>query len=153
MKNGKIYFLDRNVISIIKDYNTNKELSEKKQNQISELKSKDKEENIISIFPSVWEGEIGKLQSPEQKRETIEKESEEVSKFFKKAKVDGLNLLKFPDLDSALSENVTEKVELWKELFLKLNEKLYQPIKSHDREEVFNEIMEFCRKKICLTTI
>lgn len=147
MKYLNFYFLDRNVISLIKDNNAKRVLDDIQRKKICYLKSIDKKKNIITPILSIWEGENGKLQSIEEKNKTLLKESNEIKRFFLKAKIDSNILIEYTSLPNILSDEAINKCEIWLDLLNNLNQKLYQPLKIEDKSIVFNEIIKYCESK------
>ncbi|GAB7534272.1 hypothetical protein [Burkholderia sp. 3C] len=84
-----LFLLDRNVISVIKHSLVNKEQKgEKEKRMLAHLKEIDARQNAISPIISLMEGEKGRPDSPTEKDEQVEKETDVVSRFFKRARTD-----------------------------------------------------------------
>lgn len=86
----KIYVLDRNIVSRIKDH-LNGRLADNKKDTIENLKSIDQENNIISILPAIDESTLGRGLSIDDKEHFIKSTSEELEAlktFFKKAQTE-----------------------------------------------------------------
>ena len=91
-----IYFLDNSAIITIKGYNEGKDLSRLKD-RIDELKSLDKNENLISGLLASIEGLSGEQETSFKKSLSMECMAIELKKFFKNAQVDSNALLKIKD--------------------------------------------------------
>ena len=82
----KIYVLDRNIVSRIKDH-LNGRLADNKKDTIDNLKSIDQESNIISILPAIDESTLGRGLNIDDKEHFIKSTSEEleaIKSFFEK---------------------------------------------------------------------
>ena len=89
MRNKKIYLLDRNVISLIKESNNHRRQTDNnKINMLSRLRKIDRKTSFISPILSIIEGQTGSAESPEKIKKTIEVEASALKKFFNKARVD-----------------------------------------------------------------
>lgn len=86
----KIYVLDRNIVSRIKDH-LNGRLADNKMDTIDNLKSIDHENNIISILPAIDESTLGRGLNVDDKEHFIKSTSEEleaIKTFFEKAQTE-----------------------------------------------------------------
>ncbi len=134
----KIYVLDRNIVSRIKDH-LNGRLADNKMDTIDNLKSIDQENNIISILPAIDESTLGRGLNVDDKEHFIKSTSEEleaIKTFFKKAKTESKlfdscewNYEKYFDLiamDSYSHENFINSSKLIRkalDLYVENNEK------------------------------
>ena len=100
----KIILLDRNVISLIKDINSGKAITDSnKLCMVDRLRKLDSSKNKISPIFSIIEGQKGRLESLQEKEETAEIETDELRKFFKNAHVDKYPTDNVGDLYAALN--------------------------------------------------
>lgn len=86
----KIYVLDRNIVSRIKDHLSGR-LADNKKDTIDNMKSIDLENNIISILPAIDESTLGRGLNINDKEHFIKSTSEEleaIKTFFKKAQTE-----------------------------------------------------------------
>lgn len=86
----KIYVLDRNIVSRIKDH-LNGRLADNKKDTIDNMKSIDLENNIISILPAIDESTLGRGLNINDKEHFIKSTSEEleaIKTFFEKAQTE-----------------------------------------------------------------
>lgn len=101
----KIYILDRNAVSCIKDQLNGKI---KDIERVRKLKSLDKRKNFITPLFSIREGQIGKRENQEQMILTLKKESDAIAKFYKHARTDSKFLLDNIDYTTDVFANNTE---------------------------------------------
>lgn len=73
----KIYVLDRNIVSRIKDHLSGR-LADNKKDTIDNMKSIDLENNIISILPAIDESTLGRGLNINDKEHFIKSTSEEL---------------------------------------------------------------------------
>ena len=148
MKNKKIYLLDRNVISLIKDCNNLKRQNDKKKiNMLNRLRKIDRSTSFISPMISIIEGQTGSAESTDKMKKTIEVEALVLEKFFRKAKIDSdfLNNYKnniskiFPDSDNKYKK----KYDLFLQETITL---LIDKPKPEKKLEVRNKIIEIAKK-------
>ena len=139
-----LYFLDRNIISIIKDINSRKEIKDDDKKKFSqELRNLDCKSNIFTPIFSLFEGEHGRMESSDEISKTVEKEVEALIYFFRKADIDKSFIeenLKQSFYEAKNSPDYKANFKD-KENFLKeVNHYLYQPQK--DRIDAGNRIIE-----------
>jgi len=136
-------FIDRNMSIKIKQHldNGEKEISSIELKEL--IMQKDWSNNLISIFHSVKEGGKGYIENISEKKETIEKEADIISKFFKRAKVDSEFML--DNLDK-MSKTLHEETELdWEsnsKFLSEMNDILYQPIGKTKQKHIKDKIFE-----------
>ena len=109
----KIYFIDRNVLSLIKESNLRKPQSDKnKLNLLKKLRIIDRKQSIITPMLSVMEGKYRRLQTTELEiKEVLDEELLALEKFFQKAVIDrNLNKLQDSLIFGLLSNDYQEKI-------------------------------------------
>ena len=97
----RVYFLDRNIISIIKDSNLNRKQKDRnKLDILKKLREIDRDGCFITPILSIMEGEHGKLEDKsKQIEDVIDIEFSELEKFFHNAELDkAFNLLFMKEL-------------------------------------------------------
>ncbi|HHV7163174.1 TPA: hypothetical protein ACUM3E_001222, partial [Haemophilus influenzae] len=78
-----VIILDRNVISLIKDVNSGKVISDSnKLNMLSQLRELDIPENKISSIFSIIEGQKGRVETLEEKESVAQLETTALKIFF-----------------------------------------------------------------------
>lgn len=145
-----IFFLDRNIISMIKDINLGKDMSdEHKQDILDKLNRIDQRENIITPILSVFEGEHGRLDTEDEIKNTVKKETYVLKNFFKKATVDKsiykelLPLFLEGKLSPEFNIDIFNKIK-----FLQVvNAYIYQPVspavRAEFKDNIVNHLSEF----------
>ncbi|MFT4905956.1 MAG: hypothetical protein ACI978_000013 [Oleispira sp.] len=140
----KIIFLDRNVISTIKDHLLGNNVDVKR---LARLRDIDKSNIVISAIFSIREGQSAKLESSEEMLKTLQGDYEAIERFFKNARFDK------EFLDGRNNEFIDafcgEKEELWSgyEILIKyVRKELYQPVKKIDREAYKEKILSLARE-------
>ncbi len=94
-----LYLLDRNIVSIIKKANKKEKIIDfKKSEKLNFLLAIDNSKSIVSPILSMIEGQKGRQENLEEKKKVAEKETEEVEKFFSRAKTDKNTIDKMIDL-------------------------------------------------------
>lgn len=144
-----VIILDRNVISLIKEANLGKVISDSnKLNMLSQLNELDIPENKISPIFSIIEGQKGRKESFEEKRNTAEIETDELKKFFKKAIIDTYPLDHIGYLYASLDIDrsyLNTKVAIGK--FLKRASKLISnPISENKRRSIADNLIELAKE-------
>lgn len=93
----RVYFLDRNIISIIKDSNLNRKQKDRNKFYIlKKLREIDKKGSFITPILSIMEGECGKIEDKSKQIEyVIDTELSELKKFFHNAECDEAFKLSF----------------------------------------------------------
>lgn len=140
----RIFFLDRNFISVIKDVNAEKVISADKKDILSKLKEIDRRENIITPILSLFEGEHGRLDSESEIEHIVSKETYHVKNFFIYASVDKsirrelLPLFKEGKLSSEFQTDISNKIKFLQEV----NRYIYQPVSSEERASFRDEIVD-----------
>lgn len=137
----KQILLDRNVISSIRQkLNGQKVLVER----TSELRKLDRDNNLISPFFSIQEGQSGKKENKEQMEKTINDEIDILNRFFKRAHIDryfseeNKNIF----LNSYENYNGTDNWENYYCFLEKMNSKLYQPIAKQKQSKYKEAIIK-----------
>jgi hypothetical protein len=116
----RLFLLDRNAVSCIKDANDGKETTdEKKRALLERLRGMDQTGLVVSPLLSIIEGEKGRVDTAEEKAACLIKEAGAVAQFFKNARVDSSFLLDNVGRASEIFAGPIE--ELWdlREQFLK----------------------------------
>ncbi len=136
----KAYLLDRNVVSIIKDSISGVlQHDGKKLGMLVWLRSIDRPGNFVSPLFSIMEGQLGRIESAEEKAETLQKECACISRFFKRAKTDSDFLLDSYELvSSVFSGKVEANFDVYVEFLREVCGKIYQPV-SRERARVLKE--------------
>lgn len=140
----RIVFLDRNVISTIKDHILGNNIDTER---LSILRKFDKPNTLISAIFSIREGQSAKLENREEMLATLQKDYEAIGKFFKKAHSDKKYLDN--DIDGFLDTFCGEKEESWSnyEILLKyVRKELYQPVKKADRKVYKEKIISLAKE-------
>ena len=144
-----VIILDRNVISLIKEVNSGKEIIDNnKLNMLSQLKELDVPRNKISPIFSIIEGQKGREESFEEKRNTAEIETNELKKFFKKAIIDTYPLDHIGHLYASLDIDrsyLNTKIAIGK--FLKRASKLLSnPVSENKRRSIADDLIELAKE-------
>ncbi len=144
---GKCFLLDRNILSIIKDSINNKpQKTTEKINMLGFLKKIDRRTNFVSPILSIIEGQTGKRESKNEITQTILKESDFISSFFKFARVDTSFLQEHHNyMSSVFSENTEENWDNYDCFLTEVNKLLYQRPKKILIPKVKNEILVLSR--------
>lgn len=153
MKNSKtkiVYFLDRNVISIIKDINEGKAIDDQNKRDILDSLNKiDCESSIITPMFSLFEGQHGRMECVDEIPNTVVKELDVLKIFFKKARVDdsfqiyAKQLFEAAKTSEEYQKSIQDKISFLEEI----NEYLYQPLPSKDRKKVCENIENIYKNK------
>lgn len=89
MKNRKYFLVDRNVVSIIKNSNSGTPTKIKPQlMMLKKLRKIDSDHSFITPLVSIIEGQIGKIESDQETRETAKREANAIKTFFRHAHTD-----------------------------------------------------------------
>ncbi|WP_186033980.1 hypothetical protein [Burkholderia gladioli] len=144
-----LFLLDRNVISVIKHSLANKEQKgDKEERMLAHLKEIDAPQNAISPIMSLMEGEKGRPDSPTEKDEQVEKETDVVSRFFKRARTDSSHLINnkeiFIKIFSGYREGSSDARAAFRE---KAIEVVFNKVPSNKRRSAENLLFrtaEFC---------
>lgn len=153
MKNSQIitiYFLDRNIISIIKDRNANKPITDKsKQNILDCLNRINCSKSIVTPLFSLLEGQHGRIECVDEISDTVNRELEALEIFFGRKKVDRslredlLPLFKEAKASNGYKENIKAKIDFLRDI----NEYLYQPLSMKARSDARDKIISIQRNK------
>lgn len=152
MKNSQtktIYFLDRNIISVIKDRNSGKAITdENKKNILDNLNKIDCSSSIVTPILSLIEGRHGRLENVGEIPDTVKSELAALEIFFKKAKVDKsfesiYQLFEDGKCDYEYKGNIQDKIEFLQEV----NEYLYQPLPEKCKLYAKKEIVRIQEEK------
>lgn len=145
-----IYFLDRNIISLIKEINSGKDISKQKQEVLNELEKikNDINSRVTPIF-SLIEGQTGHQENKDEINETRIKEIKELENFFGAKKVeryfnsnmldDFYNFKQSPDHIN----DVKNKEKFLKEINGLIINKLKKEVMCKKREEILRKAWEF----------
>lgn len=140
----RIVFLDRNVISTIKDHLLGNEVETKRLSKLREL---DTPNTVISAVFSIMEGQSGKLESIDKMLVTLKEGYKAIGGFFKKAHSDKKYLYK--NIDVFLDAFCGEQEESWTkyEMLLKyVKKELYQPMKKANRKFHKEKILSLAKE-------
>lgn len=130
-----IYCVDRNVISKIKD----KSLSSEEE---ALLHSIDHEGNRVSPILACFEGQIGVLQTVEQLKESIEKDTAALAGFFKLALTDDMAKVAHPEHILAIVNRQKERWDANAEFVGYAQRMLYQPIAKDQLKAVQQKLAQ-----------
>ncbi len=150
INNKTIYFLDRNIISIIKEADSQKEINDEyKKDILRRLKSLDCKSNIFTAFFSLFEGQHGRIECLSEVSETAEKEVKVLESFFQLATIDRLFVEELRKLYCEAKDSNEYKVNIENKInFLKdVNQYLYQPLKDKDKYDARDKIIEIQKNK------
>lgn len=145
----KIYFIDRNVLSLIKESNLRKPQSDKnKLNLLKKLRIIDRKQSIITPMLSVMEGKYRRLQTTELEiKEVLDEELLALEKFFQKAVIDrNLNKLQDSLIFGLLSNDYQEKINKEIDFLNIINVFIYQPANSKDKKIFRDKILEIANQ-------
>lgn len=134
-----VYCVDRNVISKIKD----KSLSSEEE---ALLRSIDQEGNRVSPILACFEGQIGVLQTVEQLKESIEKDTAALASFFKLALTDDMAKVAHPEHMLAIVNRQKERWDANAEFVGYAQRRLYQPIAKDQLKAVQQELAQEARR-------
>ncbi len=151
MKSRQLYFLDRNIVDLIKRCNSGKKVSDpKKIEKMDFLKCIDTPSSLVTPMLSMIEGQKGRKETRQEKMDVAKKETEAVSRFFTKAKTDDLVMqsmtTEFADAFSEPSMHSWEEVENFLRESCPL---IVNNIAEKNREGVKEKILGFARSN-CL---
>jgi hypothetical protein len=141
----KIYILDRNVIAEIKVALAGKQSRD--QCWREKLKSLDVAGNVITPITSVIEGQLGRMERENEKREAIAKEVSVIGKYFTKAKVDNYLQSHIAEAALVLSGRIEDA---WNEYLCIIKEaqpKFYQNMSDKETEEQRQKLLALLRDK------
>lgn len=142
-KTKTVYFLDRNIISIIKDANVWKTIDDQnKKDILSHLYKIDSINSIITPMFSLFEGQHGRIEYDNEVFDTVDKELNVLKNFFKKAKVDDSFISNFELFEQAkvsieYKKNVEDKISFLEDI----NDYLYQPLSSEAKSNAIEKIL------------
>ncbi len=142
-KTKTVYFLDRNVISIIKDENIGKAIDDpNKKDILSHLYKIDSIDSIITPMFSLFEGQHGRMEYVNEVSDTIVKELKVLKNFFKKAEVDNsfisnARLFEQAKVSVEYRKNIEDKISFLEEI----NDYLYQPLSSGEKPNAIEKIL------------
>lgn len=139
----KIYLLDRNAVSIIKDSNSGKCRKGSKLKLLERIRFLDNKKSIFSPLLSILEGQHGRQETKEEINETIAKESRHIRSFFKHAKTDSDSLTKNNELISELISGEREINFDGYMSFLEYASKyIYQPLSETKKQETLEYLIK-----------
>lgn len=147
MSINKILVLDRNVVSLIKDANSQKKQSRTEQvKMLRKLKRNDRK--VISITPiiSIIEGQKGRKESEQEMEETIDKEANALKDFFSNAKADNSFLLENAQSTSKIFAESDSTYNAKYDSFLEeINPFLVDNPKKNGKKELKNKILDIAK--------
>ncbi len=129
-----VHFVDRNVISQIKD----QKLSEENE---SLLRSLDRNDSRISSLIASFEGQVGVLQTADQLKESIAKDTAALSGFFEQAYTDDMAKIAHGDHLHAIVDRQQERWDAYAEFVGFAQRRLYQPIRRDKLKAVQQELI------------
>ncbi len=144
----RIYLLDRNIVSIIKNSVDQKpEYDNNKIRMLAKLKSKDTKNNDFSALLSILEGQKGRIENKEELKETLIYECNYLKKFFKYATTDCDYLTTNQNNTAEVFINDLEnKLKLYGDFLLQVNEKILQKPKISEIFKITKEIFQIAEK-------
>lgn len=135
-----IILLDRNVVVSIKQKLGGKKLL---PNQDRTLRMLDKDNNLISPLLSIREGQSGIRENKEEYEQTLLKETEAISKFFKKAKTDSKFLIEMKDeFSDIFSNNIEFNWGNYISFIKEMQGLLYQPVSKNEKDNFKKKILD-----------
>ena len=144
--NRKYYLLDRNIISLIKDSNKGKRQKNiEKIKILNKLRKMDRNNSFITPILSIIEGQIGKIESDEETKTTLKKETAEIKKFFKYAHTDTKLLIENPDIFIESVSDIKFNNNEYYEFIKYSSSLLINNIKKQNRNSIKNKILEKAR--------
>jgi len=139
----KIYLLDRNVVSIIKDSNSEKPQKGKKLELLNKIRFRDDKRSIFSPLLSILEGQHGRRETKEEINATIEKESKHIKTFFKHAIIDSDFLIKNNEL---ISDLISKEREIKSDEYMSFlgyaSRLIYQPLSEDTRKATLADLIK-----------
>lgn len=147
------YILDRNVISVIKEYVDEKPISDpNKKLMLDFLFSVDNYRSKIYAFNSILEGQHGYAETEHQRRETAIKEEEYLNIFFKKARIDISELKSLDILSTPLEADTTEALAFLDFFYQKWSKnQVKNSIPIEKRASLSEEIIEYHNIELSLS--
>lgn len=89
MQRRRLYFLDRNIVALIKRHNSGKHISDaKKIAKLDFLRSIDTPSSLVTPILSMIEGQKGRQETYAEKMDIVQKETAAVATFFRRANTD-----------------------------------------------------------------
>lgn len=139
----RIYLLDRNAVSVVKDSVAGNRVP---INRLAKLRSIDIRGNFVSPMLSIIEGQSSIKETREQLRATLKKESIALSAFFKNARTDSEYLIENEDhFSEAFSGEVEKKFNDYLDL-VKLSHQFLAEPKSN-KQLIRDEFLRFAHKR------
>ncbi len=148
MSINKILVLDRNIISVIKNCNSQKSQSRQEQlKMLRYLRFNDRKTISVTSMLSILEGQKGRVESYEEMKDTIESESSALTVFFSKAKVDSSFLLENAESTSKIFIDSNAAYKTKYDLFLEeINPLLIDKPKSSQKLNIKKQIIDIANK-------
>jgi len=142
------YLLDRNIISIIKESVAGvKQTRKDKLTALANLRKIDKKSSVVSPMLSIIEGQSGRKESSPEVKNTLLKETEAISLFFKNAKVDSKFLTDNSEqVCFALSQDIEEKWNDYDSFLKESNNFIFQPVSSKNKIAYEANIISLAKK-------
>ncbi|QIA77384.1 hypothetical protein [Rodentibacter caecimuris] len=144
-----VIILDRNVINLIKEVNSGKIITDSnKLDMLQQLQNLDLPQNRISPIFSIIEGQKGRIENFQEKRDTAKIETTELEVFFKNATVDKYPMDNIGSLYASLDVDrsyLDTKIAIGK--FLKRASNLLRaPVSETNREKIANDLIVLARE-------
>jgi len=147
VKNRKYFLVDRNVLSIIKNSNSGKPTEDKEKfMMLRKLRKIDMHNNFITPLVSIIEGQIGKIESDQETRETAKREANAMKTFFKNAHTDADLILS--DLEGFVSavNNIKYHHDNYYYFIKEVNKLLFQPVSKNKSDHIKKKILILAEK-------
>lgn len=145
-----LILLDRNILSIIKEYNKNKLVDSGKLKLAQLLKDYDREENFISVIFTVIEGNKARKENEEEKARTLVSDSLALQEFFTYADYE-TKLIKSKIQNQIYGEHLCgtrnwEEEERFELFLTKISPIISQPISPSTRIQVIKKLCIIARE-------
>ena len=144
----KVYFLDRNIVSIIK--NSNSGISAKDKNKfelLKKLRQIDRKKSFITPMLSIMEGEKARLQAHDEVKKLLDDELSACEKFFDHAEIDySLKELSERLISGLISKDYKESINREINFLFEINEFIFQNCKAETRKKLKIDILKTAEK-------
>jgi len=143
----KLYFFDRNVMSLVKDSNLkNPQNKSDKLNMLALMRSKDKSNSVFSPLLSVMEGQLGREETQDELQENLQKELKEIELFFKYASHDLKAIFK-QDYSQLTLDMKELRFSTYNDFLDSIYPKIYQPTAKRLKDSIKNEIISEAKSR------
>jgi len=145
----RLILLDRNAVIAVKKNINGQSVEIQRLSELRELRKLDKQRNFISPILSMIEGQTGRRENTQELESTLEKESEAIGSFFKRAKTDTafFNSTEGSRAFSDIFSNHIEQAWNCYISFIKdVQTHLYQPVSPKERLNVENRLFTLAKK-------